>query len=354
MREIHYDEAQVPAYVLPQPLRFLDGGTVSAADWPRRRVEILRLFEDHVYGRAPEALAEADVHHETLEEGPTLGDRALRRQVRIRIGYGGRSRDLPLLVLLPSPAPRPVPAFLGLNFFGNHTLSNDPAVPLPRSWVSATAGDRGQPHPTDAGRGRDAASWPLETVLGRGYALASLYCGDAEPDHTNGWTEGLRGLFAGDGADPHGWGAIGAWAQGLRYALEALQRVPGIDGSRVAVIGHSRLGKAALWAGAQDERFALVISNNSGCGGAALSRREYGETVARINASFPHWFCPAFRRYDDREADLPVDQHMLVSLIAPRLLYVTSASMDEWADPLAEFLSVTRQRPVDQLYGFQD
>ena len=349
MREIHYDESRVPGYVLPDPLRFGDGRPVPAVHWPRRRAEMLRLFEEHVYGRAPEAVRDAEVRWETLEEGLACGGRALRRQVRIRVAYGGAFRDLELLLYLPSPAPDPVPAFLGLNFSGNHTVSADPAVRLPRSWVAPRQG--GAPRATEDGGGRAAESWPLETVRARGYGLATVYCGDAEPDHPGGRADGLRGLFPGDPAAPEGWGALGAWAQALRYALEALRADPGVDGARVAVIGHSRLGKAALWAGAQDERFALVVSNNSGCGGAALSRRAFGETVARINASFPHWFCPGFRRFDDREADLPVDQHMLLGLVAPRPLYVASAEEDRWADPHGEFLSALAADPVYRLLG---
>ncbi len=354
MREIHYDEARVPRYTLPDALRFADGSPVDgAAGWRRRRAEILDLFASHVYGRTP-AAASSPVSWETVEEGGAPDGVARRRQVRITFAGAGGVLGLDLLLYVPAGAgpSHPVPVFLGLNFGGNHTVDADPAIRLPTSWVGGPGA--GEAHrATEEGRGRAAGAWPVRALLARGYGLATMYCGDAEPDHAEGFAAGIRGLVAPDSAPApaDAWGALGAWAWALSRGVDALQEQPEVDATRIAGMGVSRLGKAALWAGAQDERFALVISACSGCGGAALSRREFGETVARINAAFPHWFCPAFRRYNDREADLPVDQHMLLALVAPRPVYVASAEEDRWADPRGEFLAALGADPVYRLLG---
>jgi len=232
-----------------------------------------------------------------------------------------------------------VPAFLGVNFFGNHTIGPDPGVFLPDSLRYR------KDFILDL-RGSQAQRWPLETILARGYAVATFCCEDVLPD-ADGY-DGIRSRYEG-----YTWGALAAWGWGLSRALDYLETDGDVDASRVAVFGHSRMGKAAVWAGARDTRFAMVVSNASGCGGAALSRRHFGETVRRINTHFPHWFAGAFHKYNDNEAMLPFDQHELLALVAPRPLYVESGSEDRWADPHGEFLGLAYAAPAWALYGYE-
>jgi hypothetical protein len=348
------DEARVPAYVLPEALALADGQPVKdAATWTgRRRPELLRLFEENVYGRGP-ARPEGMRFEPVEVDQKALGGKATRKQIRILLTGKGDGPSIDLLLYLPNERAGRSPVFVGLNFRANHTVHSDPAIRLTGRWIAKSEGAPDH-RATDAARGSDAESWPIETILARGYAVATAYYGDLEPDHPEGWRDGVRAAF-GPGAKgafaPGDWGAIGAWAFGLRRIVDYLETDPLVDAKRIALIGHSRLGKAALWAGAQDERFALVISNESGEGGAALARRRFGETVALITKAFPHWFTGRFKEFAEREDQLPVDQHLLLALIAPRPLYVASASEDLWADPRGEFLSALAADPVYRLLG---
>jgi hypothetical protein len=339
----NYDESAVPEYTLPDPLRFANGDSVKGvSDWTnRRKPEIMSLFETEMYGKTPGRKIKATYTIVSVDT-MALNGLAIRKEVMIEFRSEPKSPTLMLLMYLPKYQ-EPVPVFLGLNFQGNHTIINDPDITISGAWKAATYS-----------RGEDSLSWPVKSIVGHGFALATIYYGEIVEDENNGFKNGIQPVFYSAGQTspkPDEWGAIGAWAWGLSRAMDYLENDELVDSKKVAVFGHSRLGKAALWAGAQDSRFALVISNNSGCGGAALSKRIFGETVGSINSMFPHWFCGNFKKYNEKESDLPMDQHMLIALMAPRPVYFTSAEDDRWADPKGEFLAVLNANPVYHLFG---
>ena len=328
------DESAVPEYTLPDPLVLNNGRAVKTTkQWEKkRRKELLLLFEDQMFGSAPSA---PELRFEPLcSDGSALGGKATRRQVRI---WYAQQEFIDLLLYFPKDAKGPAPAFLGINFFGNHTVSEDSDIMLPdtlRYRSGFILSDRGS----------QQQRWPLESIISQGFAVATFCCEDVAPDSPV--AGGAKALWK-----EYDWGNISAWAWGLSRALDYMESDPDVDGSRVAVFGHSRMGKAAVWAGARDTRFAMVISNASGCGGAAISRRRFGETVRRINTHFPYWFCENFHYYNDNEEALPFDQHELLALIAPRPLYVASGTEDLWSDPRGEFLGLCGAAPVYALYG---
>lgn len=324
--DVLYDEARVPGYTLPDLLVMKSGERVrDAKTWTsRRREEILELYRSEVFGRSPAkpsglkfAVDSVDWH--------SLNGRAVRKQVTIAFVPADDAPRMHMLMHLPAAAKRPVPLILALAFASHQ--KTDPAT---------------------------APQWQLDQILAHGYGLATIFYGDIELDVVDGIGSGVRPLFFKPGQsapEPGDWGAIGAWAWGLSRAMDYLETDRDVDATRVAVMGHSRLGKTALWAGAQDTRFSIVISNESGEGGAAISRRLYGERTKNLNDRFPHWFAGNFRKYNGREEEMPVDAHMLLALIAPRPLYVASAEEDRWADPRGEFLAAAGAEPVYRLFG---
>lgn len=352
----NYDESKVPDYTLPQLLVCEDGTPVdSVADWERkRRGELLNLFETHVYGKTPGHSYSLEYEVETASDA--LNGMAIRKQVALYPFGKEDGYRIEMLMYLPK-SEDPVPCFIGLNFKGNHTIDPDPDIWVSEAWK--TEMKRSSPetlNDIDATRGDRINRWPAESIVKSGYGLATIYYYDIDPDYHDEFQNGIHPYFYKEGQtkpEPDEWGSIGAWSWGLSRALDYLEADKDIDNDQIVLMGHSRLGKTSLWAGALDPRFDIVISNDSGCGGAALSRRAFGETVGRINRSFPHWFNDNFNQYNENESALPVDQHQLIALMAPRPVYVASAEDDRWADPKGEFLSAMHAGAVYELYGLK-
>lgn len=349
---VNYDEAKVPPYTLPDPLRSQEGAEITTVEaWQeKRKPELRRLFEAEVYGRTPLGRP-PEMRFQPVAEKPAARDgKAIRVETDVLFFGREDGPKMRVLLYLPAKATGPVPVFLGLNFEGNHVVTKEPDIALPNGWVPNNRGagllDN---QPSEKTRGCQADRWQIDYALEHGYGVATAYYGDIDPDFDDGFSNGVHAVTG--KPQPGEWGSIGAWAWGLSRALDWLETDGRVDRKKVIVMGHSRLGKTALWAGAQDERFALIISNNSGAGGAALSRRIFGETIAILNQNFPHWFTDGYKRWSHREADCPVDQHQLIALLAPRPVLITSATEDRWADPKGEYLSGVAAGPVYSLFG---
>ncbi len=353
--EFNYDESKVPAYTLPELLTCEDGTKVdSAVTWTsKRRPEILHLFQEHVFGKLP--TGEIKLRTKTRSSIPDAFEgKALRREVTVFFSDDDNGPQMDLLIYTPTAAKTPVPAFMGYNFNGNHAVENDPRIHITNSWVQNRKElNIADNKSNETSRGSEASRWDVNSIVSRGYGLVTIYYGDVDPDFDDGFRNGVHALTEKGDAPRAGdaGGSISAWAWGLSRALDILESDAAIDAKKVAVFGHSRLGKTSLWAGANDQRFAMVIANESGCGGAALDKRVFGETVNRINNSFPHWFCINHRKYNNNEAAMPVDNHMLIALSAPRPVYVASAEEDTWADPYGEYLGVYHAGPAFKLFG---
>jgi hypothetical protein len=369
------DESKVPQYELTDPLKTADGRKVDTVKmWNEiRRPELLELFETEMYGKLPcEALRFGNaamggivpairVH---ADSNPSVfNGKGARHQIQLRFAKGEEKPTdncpkIEVLIYTPNNVKGKVPAFLGLNFEGNHTVSTDPGIKLSTVWVRPPGTRNGwdgimvQEPAKEEDRGKQASRWQIEKILDRGYAVITACYNDIEPDFNGGNKHGLRQLFDQKGRADEA-NAIATWAWGLSVIKMCVvpREYINIDPDRIIVMGHSRLGKTALWAGADNPTFAMVISNNSGCGGAALYRREFGESIYLLNLVRPHWFCDNFKKYNEKEQSLPFDQHELIALIAPRPVYIASAVEDLPADPKGEFLSAFHADPVYHLLG---
>lgn len=354
-QEINYDESKIPSYTLPDPLVMENGEKVlSESDWiNKRRPEILSLFETHVYGKSPSH--PHDMYFEVLSEDRyALNNMATRKEVAVYF-TGDKKHYMTILMYIPNKRTGAVPLFFGLNFKGNHTINDDPDITKSITRMKPRDNQR-EDQVREFKRGEASSRWPVDILISNGYGLATVYRGDIDPDYDDGFQNGVHPLFYEKGQTkpkPDQWGTLAAWAWGLSCAMDYFETDEDIDATKVAVLGHSRHGKTALWAGAIDQRFAMAISNDSGCGGAALSRRRIGETVDKINKLFPHWFCENFKKYAKNEDALPVDQHQLIALMAPRPVYIANAVKDQWADPKGEFLSGVYATPVFELFGLK-
>ena len=374
---VNYDEAAVPPYEIPELLRFADGRSIrDAAEWPARRREILDIFAREMYGQQPPAPETLAV--ELLEEGPTLSGLAIRRQYRVWFRDGKDGPFLDWLLVLPNrlagTAPEirdgrivcetggRVPVVLMLNYRGNHAVLDDPEVPLPEKTINCLYGDDCH-HPQESFRGfaRKSSSRttvPVEVLVARGYALLTANYAQVSPDTEVklGFDESLAYTGVFDLWGPRDAGrednttSLGAWAWALSRGLDLAERIPEIDAARNVVTGSSRLGKAALLAAARDERFAVCVPNQTGGGGVPLAKRFFGENVATEVSMFPHWYCPAYRRYADNEAAMPFDQHWLLACVAPRALLVEGFNR-EWFDTRGEYLACRAASPAWEFLG---
>lgn len=335
---------------IADPMIMQNGDPVTSAEqWKNsRRSELLDFFVNEMYGQAPPKPTNI---YFTLVESDTLALEGLatRKQIRVEFKVKTKSAGFDLLLYLPNKVKKPAPVFLGLNFHGNHTIAPDPAILITESWVKNKTLNVTDNRATEASRGMMTKQWPLEMILKNGYGVATLYAGDITPDDKAAHLQGVQKLYPELQKGGANFSAMASWAWGLSRAMDALEQEPKVDPNAVMVFGSSRMGKAALWAGAIDERFAMVISNESGAGGAKLFHHHFNEDIAQICRVFPYWFTRNFQKYAGRDNTLPFDQHLMMSLIAPRPLLITSGQEAYVCDPYGEFLGA---RAVSPVYAF--
>ncbi|WP_345951968.1 prolyl oligopeptidase family serine peptidase [Mucilaginibacter sp. PAMB04274] len=324
----NYDEKLVTKYTLPDMLTTLNGKKVKRKDvWEHtRRLELLKLFEDNVYGQMPQDF-DSIKYQITHLDNSAMGGKAVLKEIDIKVFRQQQSVGIHLVMFTPLHARQASPLFLLINNRGKNNM--DP------SRISKTE------------------FWPAEQVIDSGYATAVFHVSDLAPDRKESYANGVLRLYPEQLKAPNGMKAIGAWAWGASRVMDYLQTDKSVDAKKVAIVGHSRGGKAALWLMAQDRRFAMCFASCSGNTGAALTRRRFGETIEKINTTFPYWFCDNYKKYNNNEDDLPVDQHMLIALSAPRPVYTTNATKDKWADPSGSYMAIKAAEPVYELYGIK-
>ncbi|MEJ5963957.1 acetylxylan esterase [Pedobacter immunditicola] len=327
LRDTNFIESKVPAYTLPDVLKTRNNKAIKTSeDWEANRSALLTIFEDNIYGQMPKSFDDIKFAVEKEDKAAMQG-KATLKEVVITVVKDNKAVKLKLVLFVPNNRKKAAPAFLLIN-------------------------NRGKEH-MDPTRVTKSGFWPAEMLIDSGYAIAAFHVSDAAPDHRDTFMNGVLQLYPEQLQADNGMRAIGAWAWAASRVMDYFETDPAIDAKKVTVVGHSRGGKASLWAAAQDRRFAMCVSNNSGNTGAALSRRHFGESIKMINTSFPHWFNTNYKKFNDKEHLLPVDQHMLVALIAPRLIYATNASKDLWADPVGTFLALKQAEKVYALYGIK-
>lgn len=324
----NYDESKVPAYTLPDVLKTNNNIVVNnKTTWENvRRPEVLKLFENNIYGQMPKSFDRIK-YSITNKNAAAMNGKAHLKQVLIEVFKNNKSVKINLILFVPNNTKKPVPVFLLINNRGTEIM--------------------------DPTRVTKSEFWPAEMLIDNGYAIAAFQVNDLAPDDKATFANGVLQLYPEQLTANNGMRAIGAWAWGASRVMDYFTKDTDLDAKKVAVVGHSRGGKTALWAAAQDQRFAICISNCSGNTGAALARRQFGERISRINTSFPHWFTTNYKKFNDKEDSLPVDQHMLIALIAPRPVYATNASKDLWADPKGTYLSLKNAEKVYALYGIR-
>ena len=344
----NYDESKVGAYTLPDPLKLSNGKPVKdAKTWrAKRRPELVKLFEENQFGSSPSR--PTDMWFDVFDKGtPALDGKAIRRQVTVYFSKDQEGPKMDLLLYLPAGATKPVPMLLNLSFSANSRTVDDPGIKPGEIWGR----DKKRVAPP-AGRGFGRLN--VAPFLADGFGVATVYYGDIDPDFEGGVPLGVRKMYLKPGQTepaPGEWGSIGSWAWGLSRALDYLETDKGVDAKKVAIVGVSRLGKTVMWAGAHDERFAMVIASCSGEGGAAISRRDYGEKVKHLNLRFGYQFAANYRKHGDHVDQMPMDAHMLVSLIAPRPLLLQTGDTDYWSDPKGEWAAARAASPVYKLLG---